>query len=125
MGIILVFGIIVFVIILLSVTGSNEKVNNQDSDVENVDIEPPEISQEIMPLVEWLCEQALIEISVKVWEDTIALKRFVDASEKALKELEEKEETEINLPFIAVAADGPKHFSIKIDRIKCKELGVM
>jgi molecular chaperone DnaK len=48
--------------------------------------------------------------------DTMALQRLKDAAEKAKCDLSQREGTEINLPFIASDANGPRHLSIELSR---------
>ena len=48
--------------------------------------------------------------------DTMALQRLKDAAEKAKCDLSAREVAEINLPFIATDASGPKHLSIELTR---------
>jgi len=48
--------------------------------------------------------------------DTMALQRLKDAAEKAKCDLSQRETAEINLPFIASDANGPRHLSIELSR---------
>ncbi len=48
--------------------------------------------------------------------DPMALQRLKDAAEKAKCDLSAREQTEVNLPFIASGDDGPRHLSIEISR---------
>jgi len=48
--------------------------------------------------------------------DTMALQRLKDAAEKAKCDLSVRDSAEINLPFIASDAQGPRHLSLQIDR---------
>ena len=48
--------------------------------------------------------------------DRMALQRLKEAAEKAKLELSSAEETEINLPFIAADAAGPKHIQMALTR---------
>lgn len=54
--------------------------------------------------------------------DKLALQRIREAAETAKQELSSKSETEVNLPFIAGAADGPKHLRVSISRKKLEEI---
>ncbi|MDD7391038.1 MAG: molecular chaperone DnaK [Lachnospiraceae bacterium] len=54
--------------------------------------------------------------------DKMALQRLKEAAEKAKKELSSATTTNINLPFITVTADGPKHLDMTISRAKFNEL---
>jgi molecular chaperone DnaK len=48
--------------------------------------------------------------------DTMALQRLKDAAEKAKCELSIRETTELNLPFIASDASGPRHLNLEFTR---------
>ena len=48
--------------------------------------------------------------------DTMALQRLKDAAEKAKCDLSIRESAEINLPFIASDADGPRHLNHELTR---------
>ncbi|MCI6731032.1 MAG: molecular chaperone DnaK [Lachnospiraceae bacterium] len=54
--------------------------------------------------------------------DKMAMQRLKEAAEKAKKELSSATTTNINLPFITVTADGPKHLDMTITRAKFNEL---
>ena len=54
--------------------------------------------------------------------DKMALQRLKEAAEKAKKELSSATTTNINLPFITVTSDGPKHLDMTITRAKFNEL---
>ena len=49
-------------------------------------------------------------------DDAMALQRLKDAAEKAKCDLSQRETAEINLPFIASDANGPRHLSIELTR---------
>lgn len=53
--------------------------------------------------------------------DRLALQRLKEASERAKCELSMVEETEVNLPFIAVDESGPKHLVAKLTRKELEE----
>jgi molecular chaperone DnaK len=55
-------------------------------------------------------------------KDPMALQRLQEACEKAKKELSSLPQTDINLPFITIAAGTPKHLQITISRSKFEEL---
>lgn len=63
-------------------------------------------------LVEWF--EATEGIDLRV--DTMALQRLKDAVEKAKCDLSIRECTEINLPFIASDAQGPRHLNYELNR---------
>src|SRR5690606_30434471 len=54
--------------------------------------------------------------------DKMALQRIKEAAEKAKHELSSSLETEINLPFIAADATGPKHVNAELTRSRLEEL---
>ncbi len=59
---------------------------------------------------------------VDLSKDVLALQRVKEASERAKIELSTAGDTEINLPFITVGAEGPKHLVQKLTRSKLEEL---
>jgi molecular chaperone DnaK len=59
---------------------------------------------------------------VDLREDRMALQRLREAAERAKHELSSSLETEINLPFIAATADGPKHLMMSLTRGKLESL---
>ena len=67
-------------------------------------------------LCEQLMDQFKDEHGVDLREDKMALQRIKEASERAKHELSSVQETDINLPFIATDAEGPKHLTAVIDR---------
>jgi molecular chaperone DnaK len=54
--------------------------------------------------------------------DRMALQRLKEAAEKAKIELSSAYATEINLPFIAAAADGPRHLQTVLERHQLEAL---
>ncbi len=63
-------------------------------------------------LVEWFQENEGIDLR----SDTMALQRLKDAAEKAKCDLSQRDATEINLPFIASDAQGPRHLNYELTR---------
>jgi len=59
---------------------------------------------------------------VDLRKDKMALQRLKEAAEKAKQELSSAMETEINLPFIAADAGGPKHLQVALDRHELEQL---
>ena len=55
-------------------------------------------------------------------KDKMAMQRLKEAAEKAKKELSTVNSTNINLPFITMNQDGPKHLDITLTRAKFDEL---
>jgi molecular chaperone DnaK len=66
-------------------------------------------------------EQFKILSGVDVSKDKTAIQRLREAAEKAKIELSHVVQTEINLPFLASDANGPKHFIYKLTRHKLEE----
>ena len=54
--------------------------------------------------------------------DKMAMQRLKEAAEKAKKELSTVTSSNINLPFITMNQDGPKHLDITLSRAKFDEL---
>jgi molecular chaperone DnaK len=54
--------------------------------------------------------------------DRMAMQRLREAAERAKHELSTAHETEVNLPFIATAPDGPKHLVASLTRDKFEAL---
>ena len=54
--------------------------------------------------------------------DQTAVQRIREEAEKAKKELSSSMTVQVNLPFIAVGNDGPKHMDITLTRAKFEEL---
>jgi molecular chaperone DnaK len=54
--------------------------------------------------------------------DKMALQRLKEAAEKAKHELSSAEETDINLPFIAADAGGPKHLEVRMTRAQLESM---
>ena len=54
--------------------------------------------------------------------DKMAMQRLKEAAEKAKKELSSATTTNINLPYITMNADGPKHLDTTLTRAKFNEL---
>ena len=73
-------------------------------------------------LVDYLASEFKKDHNVDLKKDTKALQRLYEASEEAKKELSSKKQTEINLPYITVVDNEPKHLEIKITRAKFEEL---
>lgn len=60
--------------------------------------------------------------NLDITKDKQAIQRIIEASEKAKIELSQLSETRIDLPYISVDADGPKHINIQLTRAKFEEL---
>jgi molecular chaperone DnaK len=75
-------------------------------------------------LVEWLVQRFQAAHGVDLRNDAMALQRLKEAAERAKQELSSAEETDINLPFIAADASGPKHLNETLTRAQLEDLVV-
>ncbi|MDG2222620.1 MAG: molecular chaperone DnaK [Rubripirellula sp.] len=67
-------------------------------------------------LINHVADEFKKENAIDLREDPMALQRLQEACEKAKKELSTLPETDINLPFITVSDNVPKHLTMKITR---------
>ncbi|HWS53853.1 MAG TPA: molecular chaperone DnaK [Pyrinomonadaceae bacterium] len=67
-------------------------------------------------IINWMVEQFREETQIDLRSDRLALQRLKEAAERAKCDLSSINETNINLPFIAADASGPKHFSKVLTR---------
>ena len=73
-------------------------------------------------IMDFLIDEFKKESGVDLKNDTLALQRLKEASEKAKIELSNSSQTDVNLPYITADANGPKHMNIKITRAKLESL---
>jgi molecular chaperone DnaK len=73
-------------------------------------------------IIRWIAEEFKKESGLDITKDELALQRLKDAAEKAKHELSTITETEINIPFIASDANGPRHLLLKMGRAKLEDL---
>ncbi len=73
-------------------------------------------------LANWLVEDFKQQSGIDILNDKMAMQRVKDAAEKAKMELSTLKETEVNLPFIAADASGPKHLAKTITRAQFESL---
>jgi len=73
-------------------------------------------------LIKWVVEEFKKQEGINLDEDSTAMQRIREASEKAKIELSTVLETEINLPYITATNKGPKHLLLKISRSKLEQL---
>jgi len=73
-------------------------------------------------IVEYVAEQFKKDNGIDIKKDRAALQRVREAAEKAKIELSSVTQTNINLPFISMTADGPVHLDINLSRAKFEEL---
>ncbi|HST53213.1 MAG TPA: molecular chaperone DnaK [Pyrinomonadaceae bacterium] len=67
-------------------------------------------------IIGWMVAQFREETGIDLRTDRLALQRLKEAAERAKCDLSSITETNINLPFIAADASGPKHFSKTLTR---------
>jgi len=73
-------------------------------------------------IVQWLIKEFTEQENIDLTKDSQALQRLTEAAEKAKIELSTLVESSINLPFIAVTPEGPKHLEKVLTRAKFEEL---
>ena len=73
-------------------------------------------------IVEYVSEEFKKDNGIDLKKDKAALQRVREAAEKAKIELSSVTQTNINLPFISMTADGPVHLDINLSRAKFEEL---
>jgi molecular chaperone DnaK len=73
-------------------------------------------------IINWIVKKFKEDTEIDLTGDKMALQRLKEAAEKAKCELSSVLETEINLPFIAADATGPKHFVSKLTRAEFEDL---
>jgi molecular chaperone DnaK len=67
-------------------------------------------------IVSWMVDQFVADTGIDLRQDRLALQRLKEVAERAKCELSSATETNINLPFIAADASGPKHFNKSLTR---------
>jgi molecular chaperone DnaK len=73
-------------------------------------------------IIDYLADQFERDSGIDLRKDRLALQRLKEAAERAKHELSSSLTTEINLPFIAVGAEGPKHLETQLTRGKLESL---
>lgn len=73
-------------------------------------------------LVDNLKTQFKNDTGIDLTPDKVAMQRLCDAAERSKIELSTVVTTDINLPYIAANATGPKHLTTKLTRAKLEEL---
>merc|ERR1712146_351629 len=73
-------------------------------------------------IVQWLIQEFKDAEGIDLTQDNQALQRLAEAAEKAKIELSNLSQASINLPFISVTADGPKHLEKDLTRAQFEEL---
>lgn len=69
-------------------------------------------------IINYLVEQFKAKEGIDLSKDNMAMQRLKEAAEKAKIELSAMTSTNVNLPYITVGADGPKHLDETITRQK-------
>ena len=73
-------------------------------------------------IVQWLVKEFNEAEGIDLTKDSQALQRLTEAAEKAKIELSTLTQSSINLPFISVTPEGPKHLEKNLTRSKFEEL---
>ncbi len=73
-------------------------------------------------IVAWLLEQFEGKTGIHVNGDAAAHQRLREAAEHAKIDLSTRTSTEINLPFLAADASGPRHLELELTRAKLEEM---
>ena len=73
-------------------------------------------------IVQWLVKEFKDQEGIDLTQDSQALQRLTEAAEKAKIELSTLTQSAINLPFISVTPEGPKHLEKELSRAKFEEL---
>ena len=73
-------------------------------------------------VIEWIVSEFKKQEGLDLSKDKKAIQRARDAAEKAKIELSSTTTTSINLPFITMDKDGPKHLDLNLTRAKLEEL---
>jgi molecular chaperone DnaK len=73
-------------------------------------------------IIDYVADDFKKQYGIDLRKDEKALQRLKDACEQAKKELSQVTTAKINLPFITVDKDGPKHVDIDLTRSKLEQL---
>jgi len=73
-------------------------------------------------IIQWLANEFRSDEGVDLTKDPMALQRLKEAAEKAKIELSSSSEAEINLPYITVVDNVPRHLVKKLSRAKFEQL---
>lgn len=73
-------------------------------------------------IISYLVEEFKKSDNIDLRQDKMAMQRLKEAAEKAKKELSSATTTNINLPYITMNQDGPKHIDLTLTRAKFDEL---
>ena len=75
-----------------------------------------------LKVIDYLADEFMIENSVDLRNDPLALQRLKEAAEKAKIELSSGQQSEVNLPYITADQTGPKHLVLKLTKAKLESL---
>ena len=73
-------------------------------------------------IVQWLVKEFKNQEGIDLTQDSQALQRLTEAAEKAKIELSTLNQSSINLPFISVTPEGPKHLEKELTRASFEDL---
>src|SRR6476469_1104301 len=73
-------------------------------------------------IMNWMADEFFRDTGIDLRKDRLALQRLKEVAERAKCELSSTVETNINLPFIAADATGPKHFNKTMTRTEFEDL---
>jgi len=73
-------------------------------------------------LVDYIVEDFKKKHKVDLRSDAATMQRILEAAEKAKMELSSTLQTDINLPYITVVNNQPKHLEMKLSRAKLEEI---
>ena len=73
-------------------------------------------------IVQWLVKEFKDQEGIDLTKDSQALQRLTEAAEKAKIELSTLTQSAINLPFISVTPEGPKHLEKELTRASFENL---
>ena len=73
-------------------------------------------------IVQWLVKAFKDQEGIDLTKDSQALQRLTEAAEKAKVELSTLTQSAINLPFISVTPEGPKHLEKELTRANFEDL---
>jgi molecular chaperone DnaK len=73
-------------------------------------------------IIDWMASEFRTQEGIDLKKDPMALQRLKDAAERAKIELSNSQDTEINLPYITVVDNVPRHLVLKLSRSKFEML---
>jgi molecular chaperone DnaK len=73
-------------------------------------------------IIDFLVEEFQKQEGLDLRKDPLALQRLKDSAERAKIELSSAMQTDVNLPYVTMDANGPKHLNIKLTRAKLEGL---